>query len=122
MVRAVLSDNPVVRARADLDSLLGLRLQPLLTGFLHDIRGGPVQVERRLLDGPDDVRIHGRQELSFVAGTAAALFIPSSTITEHDYPAGFFGAFDVGKIIIVILGIAQSVQNQIAGMLGALPK
>jgi hypothetical protein len=65
---------PIIRwsapAEADL-ALLGLRLQPLLTGFLHDIRGGPVQVERRLLDGPDDVRIHGRQKLSFVAGTAA---------------------------------------------------
>jgi hypothetical protein len=65
---------PIIRwsaPGADL-ALLGLRLQPL-TGFLHDIRGGPVQIERRRLDGPDDVRIHGRQELSFVTGTAAVL-------------------------------------------------
>jgi len=42
-------------------------LQPLLGGFLHDVRSGPVKVKRGLLDGPYDVRIHGRQELSLVA-------------------------------------------------------
>ena len=60
------SQFPIIRWSAPAEADLAL-----LTGFLHDIRGGPVQVERRLLDGPDDVRIHGRQELSFVAGTAA---------------------------------------------------
>src|SRR5580704_4764130 len=42
-------------------------LQPLLGRLLHEIRGGPVQVECRLLDGPNDVRIHGCQELSLLA-------------------------------------------------------
>jgi hypothetical protein len=42
-------------------------LQPLLGGFLHDVRSGSVKVKRGLLDGPYDVRIHGRQELSLVA-------------------------------------------------------
>jgi hypothetical protein len=28
------------------------------------------------------------------------------------HPAGFLGALDIGKIVIVILGIAQSVENQ----------
>src|SRR5258708_32042090 len=42
-------------------------LQPLLCGLFHDVRRGPVHVERRLLDRSNDVRIHCRQELSFVA-------------------------------------------------------
>ena len=42
-------------------------LQPYSGGLFHDIRRGPIQVERSLLDRSNDVRIHGRQELSFVA-------------------------------------------------------
>ena len=42
-------------------------LQPLLGGLLHQVRGSPVQVECHLLDGPNDVRIHGCQELSLLA-------------------------------------------------------
>ena len=30
-------------------------------GFLHDIGGGPIEVERGLLDRPYEVRIHGCQ-------------------------------------------------------------
>src|ERR1700733_4388120 len=32
--------------------------QPLLSSLLHEIGGGPVQVERRLLDRPNDFRIY----------------------------------------------------------------
>jgi hypothetical protein len=42
-------------------------LEPLLGGLLHDFGGGFVQPDGSLLDLPNDLRIHRRQELPFVA-------------------------------------------------------
>jgi hypothetical protein len=42
-------------------------LQPFLGGLFHDFGRGLVQPDRRLLDLPYDIRIHGREELPFVA-------------------------------------------------------
>ena len=36
------------------------------------------------------------------------------------HPAGFLGALDVGEIVIVVLGIAQSVENQDEALIAAL--
>jgi hypothetical protein len=42
-------------------------LEPLRGGFFHDLGRRLVQADSRLLDSPNDVGIHGRQELLFVA-------------------------------------------------------